>query len=108
MGREGVAFTFVTPEEGNELTRIEIRIDRLLSRGEITDLPSPARPAESRGADHQASTTTLAEANRTGGSGRTGVEGAEGSEEAEPAKETKRDVSQLLGRGRSKRYRRAL
>ena len=35
MGREGVAFTFVTPEEGNELTRIEIRINRLLKRDEI-------------------------------------------------------------------------
>jgi ATP-dependent RNA helicase DeaD len=35
MGREGVAFTFVTPEEGNELTRIEIRINRLLKREEI-------------------------------------------------------------------------
>jgi ATP-dependent RNA helicase DeaD len=36
MGREGVAFTFVTPEEGPELTRIEIRIDSLLQRDEIT------------------------------------------------------------------------
>ena len=32
MGREGVAFTFVSPEEGNELTRIEMRINRLLKR----------------------------------------------------------------------------
>jgi ATP-dependent RNA helicase DeaD len=30
MGRDGVAYTFVTPEEGIELTRIEVRIDRLL------------------------------------------------------------------------------
>ncbi|MBI3838619.1 MAG: DEAD/DEAH box helicase [Planctomycetia bacterium] len=36
MGREGVAYTFVTPEEGNELTRIEMRIDRLLKRDEVT------------------------------------------------------------------------
>jgi ATP-dependent RNA helicase DeaD len=35
MGREGVAFTFVTPEEGAELTRIEIRIEKLLKRDEI-------------------------------------------------------------------------
>ena len=35
MGREGVAFTFVTPEEGNELTRIEMRIDRLLKRDDV-------------------------------------------------------------------------
>ncbi len=56
MGREGVAFTFVTPEEGNELTRIEIRINRLLKRDEIAgfepraeeDLPNEATgtPAE--------------------------------------------------------------
>jgi ATP-dependent RNA helicase DeaD len=37
MGREGVAYTFVTPEEGNELTRIEQRIDRLLVRDEMND-----------------------------------------------------------------------
>lgn len=35
MGREGVAYTFVTPEEGNELTRIEMRINRLLKREEM-------------------------------------------------------------------------
>ena len=35
MGREGIAFTFVTTEEGGELTRIEILINRLLKRDEI-------------------------------------------------------------------------
>ena len=35
MGREGVAFTFVTPEEGNELTRIEMRINTQLKRDEM-------------------------------------------------------------------------
>ena len=40
MGREGVAFTFVAPEEGNELTRIEMRINRLLTRDKIDDVPS--------------------------------------------------------------------
>jgi ATP-dependent RNA helicase DeaD len=35
MGRQGVAYTFVTPEEGPELTRIEMRINRLLERDEI-------------------------------------------------------------------------
>ena len=46
MGREGVAFTFVTPEEGNELTRIEIRINILLKRDEIADFAptSQGRP----------------------------------------------------------------
>jgi ATP-dependent RNA helicase DeaD len=52
MGREGVAFTFVTPEEGGELTRIEIRINKLLRRHEVqgfegvagrpVDKPAPA------------------------------------------------------------------
>ena len=32
MGREGVAFTLVTPEEGIELTRIEMRINKLLAK----------------------------------------------------------------------------
>ncbi len=34
---EGVAYTFVTPEEGGELTRIEIRINKLLIRDEISN-----------------------------------------------------------------------
>lgn len=38
MGREGVAYTFVTPEEGPELTRIEVRINRLLQRREVREL----------------------------------------------------------------------
>lgn len=52
MGREGVAFTFVTPEEGGQLTRIEQRINRLLTRDEISGFPttemkaSPDEPAE--------------------------------------------------------------
>lgn len=35
MGREGVAYTFVTPDEGGELTRIEIRINKLLERASL-------------------------------------------------------------------------
>ncbi len=35
MGREGVAFTFVEPDQGFELTRIEQRINQLLKRDEI-------------------------------------------------------------------------
>jgi ATP-dependent RNA helicase DeaD len=35
MGREGVAYSFVTPEQGPELTRIEMRINKLLRRQEI-------------------------------------------------------------------------
>ena len=48
MGREGVAFTLVTPEEGSELTRIEMRIDRQLKRDEIEgfDTESSSVPTE--------------------------------------------------------------
>lgn len=44
MGREGVAYTFVTPEEGNELTRIEIRINRLLKREELPGFVAFGKP----------------------------------------------------------------
>jgi ATP-dependent RNA helicase DeaD len=42
MGREGVAYSFVNPEEGGELTRIEQRINRLLVRDEIEGCSSAA------------------------------------------------------------------
>jgi len=51
MGREGVAFTFVTPEEGNELTRIEMRIDRLLKRDEVPGFVALAKPQPTEGFD---------------------------------------------------------
>ena len=35
MGREGVAYTFVLPDQGEELTRIEMRIDTLLKPDEM-------------------------------------------------------------------------
>ncbi len=42
MGRDGVAYTFVTPDEGSQLTRIEIRINRLLERAHLEGFdPSP-------------------------------------------------------------------
>jgi ATP-dependent RNA helicase DeaD len=44
MGREGVAYTFVTPEEGSELTRIEQRINRMLKRDEMADFDAIAAP----------------------------------------------------------------
>jgi ATP-dependent RNA helicase DeaD len=44
MGREGVAYSFVSPEEGNELTRIEMRINRLLKRDEIPGFSALAKP----------------------------------------------------------------
>ncbi len=51
MGREGVAFTFITPEEGNELTRIEMRINRLLKRDEVPGFVALAKPLPSEDFD---------------------------------------------------------
>lgn len=42
MGREGVAYTFVTPEQGGELTRIEMLINKLLARDEIEGFETTA------------------------------------------------------------------
>ena len=50
MGREGVAYTFVTTEQGSELTRIEILINKELKRDEIEgfdateSVAGPAKP----------------------------------------------------------------
>jgi ATP-dependent RNA helicase DeaD len=63
MGREGVAYTFVTTEEGGELTRIEILINRLLKRDEIegfnavASVAPAARVASSRDASFDAKET---------------------------------------------------
>ncbi len=84
MGREGVAYTFVTPEQGNELTRIEMRIDRLLKRDEIAGLSTErvaAAPADENGSS---SDTT-----------------DEGNEKREA-------TAQLRRGGRTKKHRRAL
>ena len=43
MGREGVAYTFVSPGEGPQLTRIEQRIDRLLKRAEMPGFSATGR-----------------------------------------------------------------
>ena len=45
MGREGVAFSFVTPEQGTELTRIEMLINSLLKRDEIEGFQTVAEAA---------------------------------------------------------------
>ena len=47
MGREGVAFTLVTAEEGAELTRIEIRINKLLERKELANFEAYSKPQDS-------------------------------------------------------------
>jgi ATP-dependent RNA helicase DeaD len=90
MGREGVAYTFITPEEGPELTRIEMRIERLLKRDEIEGFEafSKRAPLPTDGQSKPA-----------------GEAPAEAAEEA-----PKKATPQLLGRGGRppRRIRRAL
>jgi ATP-dependent RNA helicase DeaD len=92
MGREGVAYTFVTPEEGNELTRIEMRIDRLLKRDEIPGF------------------ITVTERQRNGEAAPTAPVGAAVDEAAEETPAAKPRPAPLLGRGGRppRRIRRAL
>jgi len=52
MGREGIAFTFVAPDEGSELTRIEERINRLLKRDEMKDFEFRSRESLAAGGPH--------------------------------------------------------
>jgi ATP-dependent RNA helicase DeaD len=54
MGREGVAFTLVSPEEGIQLTRIEQRINRQLKRGEMSDFDTAAPRPEAHTEDESA------------------------------------------------------
>jgi ATP-dependent RNA helicase DeaD len=97
MGREGIAFTFVSPEEGPQLTRIEIRIERLLQRDEIAGFEAfDRRPAPAP-----------VEQVPTGGFSRAAADRAapEPAEEAPP----KPSPKAILGKGRGpKRHRRAL
>jgi ATP-dependent RNA helicase DeaD len=97
MGREGIAFSFVSPEEGPQLTRIEIRIERLLQRDEIAGFeafdrraaPAPVEQVPTGGFDRAAAAKAAAE-----------------PAAAEPAKPP---AKTLLGKGRGpKRHRRAL
>jgi ATP-dependent RNA helicase DeaD len=88
MGREGIAFTFVAPDEGYELTRIEERINRLLKRDEIKDFDPRARENVTAGA--MADAHASAEA------------GAAAEAEAPPAPPTS------MMRRPPKRYKRAL
>lgn len=47
MGREGIAFTFVTPSEGQQLTAIELNINRLLERDSLSvNHQSSAQPSK--------------------------------------------------------------
>lgn len=99
MGREGIAFTFVTPEEGSQLTRIEMRIERLLARDEIGGFEAFERRAA----------PSPVEMLPTGGFTRA-ERSTEPAPSVEPAAEpAKKPSAGLLGKGRGgRRFRRAL
>jgi ATP-dependent RNA helicase DeaD len=98
MGREGIAYTFVSPEEGQQLTRIEMRIERLLERDEIPGFEAfDRRPAPAP-----------VEQVPTGGFAQAAADRSSPEEEAAPAP-AKPAAATLLGKGRGpKRHRRAL
>ena len=99
MGREGIAFTFVSPEEGPQLTRIEMRIERLLKRDEIEGFDAFDRRPKPAPIEHMP----------TGDFHRAAAPAAEA--EAEPATDAPKrpPAATLLGKGRGpKRHRRAL
>jgi ATP-dependent RNA helicase DeaD len=95
MGREGVAYTFVTPEEGGELTRIEMRIDKLLTRYEM--------PGFEAIASREPPTPAM-----TAGAAASGTATADGVASGEPPAPAKK--APLMGRGGRpiKRFRRGL
>jgi ATP-dependent RNA helicase DeaD len=96
MGREGIAFTFVAPEEGPQLTRIEMRIERLLKRDEIEGFEA---------FDRRPRPTGQMQAVPTGGFEQAAAAAAD--QAPEPPK--KPSAASLLGKGRApKRPRRAL
>ncbi|WP_391527850.1 DEAD/DEAH box helicase [Pirellulimonas nuda] len=54
MGRDGVAYTFVTPEQGGELTRIEMLINKELTRDQIEGFEAAAPVAQKATEQRQA------------------------------------------------------
>jgi ATP-dependent RNA helicase DeaD len=95
MGREGIAFTFVAPEEGPQLTRIEMRIERLLARDEIEGFEAFDRRPKPAPVEHVP----------TGGFQKAAAESPPPVEE--PPKRP--PAAAILGKGRGpKRHRRAL
>ena len=103
MGREGVAYTFVAPDEGPQLTRIEMRIERLLKRDEIEGFEAFDRRPKPAPIQHLSPGS--APAPGTDGA----VDEMAGPFAEVPAAPKKPSSAALLGKGRApKRFRRAL
>ena len=118
MGREGVAFTFVAPDEGPQLTRIEMRIEKLLKRDEIPGFeaferrakPTPVQALPTAygvpagGASGAAPSASAAPPGAISGAGAESP-----AEQPQPPRPTGPSAASLLGKGRgAKRFRRAL
>jgi ATP-dependent RNA helicase DeaD len=99
MGREGVAYTFVSPEEGPQLTRIEMRIDRLLKRDEMPGFEAFDRRPRTELPQLGTGEPSLASTGRY----------EEPAADQPPPGPKKPSAAALLGKGRApKRHRRAL
>ena len=76
MGRDGIAFTFVTADEGDQLTSIELNINRLLIRDSLNpeELNQPARTLPAISGNGTAQATALQNRETTEASGEPVVE----------------------------------
>jgi ATP-dependent RNA helicase DeaD len=61
MGREGIAFTFVTADEGPQLTSIELNINKLLQRDSLDSVASSSSKKTSHRSEPSANTSFEAE-----------------------------------------------
>jgi ATP-dependent RNA helicase DeaD len=116
MGREGVAYSFVTPEEGAELTRIEMRINRLLKRDDMPGISAVVKEADTSAPAMHAGPVEW----RPGGWGTGNAKGAPPAGTTEPAPQAELNDAELPkeddspkeaappGKPTGKRYRRAL
>jgi ATP-dependent RNA helicase DeaD len=59
MGREGIAFTFVTADEGPQLTAIELNINKLLQRDSVDEVVIPPMPVLSQLATEATTDTSI-------------------------------------------------
>ena len=82
MGREGVAYSFVSQDEGEELTKIEMRIDKLLKQDSMSGMELVQQPEA--------------------------VDPEDLDPEERKEMEEKRAVQSRFGRSRGNRYRRGL
>lgn len=75
MGREGIAFTFVTPDEGPQLTAIELNINRLLQRDSLESAVTQTD------ANVQSATTRVSDGRANGQSSSVGIPALQATQE---------------------------